>query len=65
MCAASISRPGTVVPLSRASLRIRVAATLRARSMQFRTVLALEKYGNSLRMFINSVNFALAASEYL
>ena len=47
------------VPLSSASLRIRVAATRLARSMQFLTVRAFEKYGNSLRRSMNSTNFAL------
>ena len=51
------------VPLSRASVRMRVAATRLARSMQFLTVRALEKYGNSLRRSMNSTNLALQNNE--
>ena len=51
------------VPLSRASVRMRVAATRLARSMQFLTVRALEKYGNSLRRSMNSTNLALRVEE--
>ena len=52
------------VPLSRASVRMRVAATRLARSMQFLTVRALEKYGNSLRRSMNSTNLALRSDNW-